>query len=65
MVTDKLSAYVVKVTDEPDVVSVPASKVVRYCELEILPLEVRYFKKAFTSPLKLVTVPLVGRNEYT
>jgi hypothetical protein len=56
---------VVKVTDEPDVVSVPASKVVRYCELEILPLEVRYFKKAFTSPLKLVTVPLVGRNEYT
>jgi len=58
----RLNADVVRVAD-PEVASVPPCKVVRNCEVLTPWLAVKYFKKRLISALKLVTVPLVRRNE--
>jgi len=48
---------------EPEVASVPPWAVVKNCEVLTPWLAVKYLRKVLMSPLKLVIVPLVGRNE--
>jgi len=55
---------VVKVAD-PEMASVPAWAVFKNWDVLTPRCAVRYCRKTFISPLKLVMVPLVGRKENT
>jgi len=58
----RLYADVVRVP-VPELGSVPACAVTRYCEVLTPSFVVRYLRKRLMSPLKLVIVPLAGRKE--